>query len=109
MKTRLRCPLERTVVIGLRFWNGRVLSKAGPLGESGQKLVATGVGRLHAQGDLAVAELGELLAVAQLVDVDRREEVLDSLGLADAGHLPEVRHQVEFAEAREQGPPVAAE
>src|SRR5215471_2783579 len=109
MNTRLRCPSERTRVICLRCWNGRVLTPTTVLGQPRQELVAAGIGRLHAQRYLPETEFGEFLAVAEPVDVDRREEGDDGLGLTQAHHLPEVRHQVEVAEPGEQRPPVAAE
>src|SRR4029077_8782667 len=109
MNTRLRCPSERTRVIGLRCWNGRVLTPRTALGQPRQEFVAAGIGRLHAQRYLPEAEFGEFLAVAQPVDIDWREKGHDGLGLAKAHHLPKVRHQVEIAEPGEERPPVAAE
>src|SRR5438876_12260043 len=109
MNTRLRCPSERTRVIGLRCWNGGVLTSRTALGQPRQELVAAGIGRLHAQRYLPEAEFGEFLAVTQAVDIDRREEGDDGLRLAQAYHLPKVRHEIEIAEPGEQRPPVAAE
>src|SRR5262245_35546790 len=94
-----------------RFGSGgtRALTPTTALGQPRQELVTAGIGRLYAQRHLPEAEFGEFLAVAQPVDVDRWEEGDDGLGLAQAHHLPKVRHQVEIAEPGEQRPPVAAE
>src|SRR5437763_14545679 len=109
MNTRLRCPSERTRVICLRCWNGRVLTPTMALSQPWQELVAAGIGRLHSQRHLPEAEFSEFLAVAQPVDVDRWEEGDDGLGLAQAHHLPKMRHQVEVSEPGEQRPPGTAE
>src|SRR5882672_11465545 len=106
MNTRLRCPSEGTKVICLRCWNGGFLTPTPALGQPRQELVAAGIGRLHAQRYLPEAEFGEFLAVAQPVDIDRREERDDGLGLAEAHHLPKVRHQIQIAEPGEERPPI---
>src|SRR6188474_404180 len=109
MKTRLRYPVERTELMGLRRWNGRVLTNRPRLGQPGQEILAPGIGRLDTQRHLPKAKFGELLAVAQLVDIDRWKESDHRLGLAQAHHLPKMRHQVEIAEPGEQRAPIAAE
>src|SRR5476651_2182187 len=114
MKTRLRGP-ERAELMRRLLSSGpeRVESRRPSRGLAWrltgwwQELEAAGIGGLHAQRDLPEAELGELLAVAQLVDVDGGKEGHDRLGLAQAHHLPEVRHEIEVAEPCEQRPPVA--
>src|SRR5436190_2132765 len=103
MNTCLRFRSVRTRAPSPGCWNGPGCSKSG---QPGQKLVAPGIGGLDAERDLPEAEIRDLLAVAQLVDVDRREERHHRLGLAQARHLPEMRHQIEVAKPGEQGAPV---
>src|SRR4051812_46102986 len=98
MNTCLRFPSVRTKAFSIGCWNGPGSSKSG---QPGQKLVAAGIGGLDAERHLPEAEFGEFLAIAQLVDVDRREKCHHRLGLAQAHHLPEVRDQIEIAEPGE--------
>src|SRR5690349_161984 len=104
MKTRLRCPSVPELITAASITGaggGRVAPSAG-LCRWRQQLVAAGIGRLDARRDLPEAEFGELLAVSQTVDVDRREEGHDRFGLAKADHLPKVRHEVQIAEPGEE-------
>src|SRR5258708_37591149 len=70
-----------------------------------QLLQSAGIRKLHAAGHLPEAIIGELLAIAQAVDVDGWKEGDDRLGLAEADHLPKMGNQIEIAEPREQGAP----
>src|SRR5262249_43010643 len=85
-----------------QVWSGRLRRRRREV------LQAAGIGELHAARDFTEAVVGELLAIAQAVDIDRREEGDDRLGLTEADHLPEMGHEIEIAEPGEQGPPVAA-
>ena len=68
----LALPSVRTKVFSIRLLERTGFCKSG---QPGQKLIAAGIGRLDAEGHLPEAEFGEFLAVAQLVDVDRRKKV----------------------------------